>query len=199
MVTNWWEQVDSYRVQTYTKIRHANHSQFIFSPPNITSHPSPCLLWLSVMIDLVIPKQRLIPIAPPKRLGPDILIGKLDFILGERAVDFVIVVLAVQFVGVEDGDDDGGEGDVESYLSPEVSKSVHHQPDSCNDNLGRRWESIRKGVGRGRGECTSGVTCVDLGSLTVEGKLGCVLDATDLLTKDRRAGGRGDDSGEQGA
>jgi hypothetical protein len=73
-----------------------------------------------MMIDLVIPKQCLIPVAPPKSLGPDILIRKLNFLLGERAVDFVIVVLTVQFVGVEDGDDDGGKGDVEGDLSPEV-------------------------------------------------------------------------------
>jgi hypothetical protein len=73
-----------------------------------------------MMIDLVIPKQCLIPVAPPKSLGPDILIRKLNFLLGERAVDFVIVVLTVQFVGVEDGDDDSGKGDVEGDLSPEV-------------------------------------------------------------------------------
>jgi hypothetical protein len=48
-----------------------------------------------MMIHLVIPKQRLVPIAPPKSLGPDILIGKLDFLLGKRAVDFVIVVFTV--------------------------------------------------------------------------------------------------------
>jgi hypothetical protein len=49
----------------------------------------------------------------------------------------------------------------------------------------------------GMGErCTSGVTCMDLGCLAVEGELGCVLDATDLLPEDRGTGGRGHDSGE---
>jgi hypothetical protein len=60
-------------------------------------------------------------------------------------------------------------------------------------------ESIEKGGCMGWGGCTSGVTCVDLGCLTVECELGCVLDATDLLTEDGWTGRRGDDSGEQGA
>jgi len=38
-------------------------------------------------------------------------------------MDSMIMMLAVQFVGVEEGDDDGWEGDVQSYLSPEVYAS----------------------------------------------------------------------------
>lgn len=73
-----------------------------------------------MIIDLVIPKQSLIPITPPKSLGPNILIREFDLFLGERTVGFMIVMFAVQFVGVEYGDEDSGEGNVKGYLSPEV-------------------------------------------------------------------------------
>ena len=63
------------------------------------------------------------PTSPPKRLSPNILIWELNLFVWERAMDSMIMMLAVQFVGVEEGDDDGWEGDVQSYLSPEVYAS----------------------------------------------------------------------------
>ena len=48
-----------------------------------------------MIIDLVIPKQCRIPIPPPKRLGSNILIWEFNFFVRERAMDSMIVVLAV--------------------------------------------------------------------------------------------------------
>jgi len=61
-------------------------------PPTSTSFRR---LGFSMIIDLVIPKQSLIPIPPPKRLGPNVLIWEFNFFLWERAVDPMIVVLTV--------------------------------------------------------------------------------------------------------
>jgi len=48
-----------------------------------------------MIIDLVIPKHSLVPITPPKRLGSNILIWEFNFFVWKRAMDSMIVVLAV--------------------------------------------------------------------------------------------------------
>ena len=54
-----------------------------------------------MIIDFVIPEQCLITISPEKVLCPDILVRELDFLLGKRTMDRVIVMLGVQFISVE--------------------------------------------------------------------------------------------------
>jgi len=84
----------------YKKFRRAKIHiiKFIF-PVQASLHPprptSFRRLRLSMIIDLVIPKQCRIPIPPPKRLGSNILIWEFNFFVRERAMDSMIVVLAV--------------------------------------------------------------------------------------------------------
>ena len=57
-----------------------------------------------MIINFIIPKQRLITIAPEKVLCSDVLVWELDFFFRKRTMDCVIVMFRVQLVGVQQRD-----------------------------------------------------------------------------------------------
>jgi hypothetical protein len=86
-----------------------------------------------MIIHLVVPKQRLIAISPKEILDPNVLIWELDFLFGKRSMDAVIVMFGIQFICIQQREDDGGTGNatqvstftdsreiLKGYFSPEV-------------------------------------------------------------------------------
>ena len=63
-----------------------------------------------MVVHFVIPKQCLITISPEEILDPNVLVWKFDFFIGEGSMDRVIVMFGVQFICVQQGQDDRGAG-----------------------------------------------------------------------------------------
>merc|ERR1712096_150567 len=94
-----------------------------FLDPKITgasfscSKKAPTLLLL-VVVDLGVPEEGLVTVSPEVVLGPDVLEGVLGLVLEGGAVRDVLPVLGPEPVGVDAGEDDGGDHDVDGELAP---------------------------------------------------------------------------------
>jgi len=59
-----------------------------------------------MIIHLIIPKQCLITISPGEILDSDVLIRELDFLVREGSMDAMIVMFRIQFICIQQGQDD---------------------------------------------------------------------------------------------
>ena len=64
-----------------------------------------------MIIHLIIPESRLIPISPKEVLRPDVLIRILDSLFQGREMAPVLPMLAPQVVGVDAAEDQAGDDD----------------------------------------------------------------------------------------
>lgn len=72
-----------------------------------------------------IPREQhtyLIPVSPKEVLRPDVLIRVLDDFIQRRIVLFVLPVLVPQAPGIDAGDDQGGDRDVDCEFAPEICR-----------------------------------------------------------------------------
>jgi hypothetical protein len=117
-----------------------------------------------MIIHLIIPKQRLIPITPEEVLGPNILIRVLDSLLQRRQMLPMLPMLVPEVLGVDGAEDQAGDDDAGGMVS------------GCSHTAGRR---LRERVGAGildrqlppQPGCSSGMS-FDSSSFAVEGVVG---------------------------
>lgn len=69
-----------------------------------------------MIVDLVVPENGLVAVAPEEVLGADVLIGVLGLLLLGRLVGLVLPVLGPEAVGVYRGDGDGGDDDAVVFV-----------------------------------------------------------------------------------
>jgi hypothetical protein len=72
-------------------------------------------LVLVVVVDLVIPEQSLVAVAPEEVLCADVLIGIFNTLFQRRHVFPVLPMLIPQVVGVDAAEDQGGDDDAVGY------------------------------------------------------------------------------------
>lgn len=71
-----------------------------------------------MVVDTVIPEEGFVTIAPEEVLGADVLIWVLWLLLDGGVMGDVLPVLSPEVVGVDGGDDQGGDDNVDRELAP---------------------------------------------------------------------------------
>lgn len=79
------------------------------------------LLVLLVVVDLVVPEERLVAIAPKEVLGADVLVGVLGLLLHGRLVGFVLPVSVPPHLTIDSSHEQAWHGKIDGELPPEFT------------------------------------------------------------------------------
>jgi len=78
-------------------------------------------LVLLVVVDLVVPEKCLVPISEEEVLGSDVLVWVFDTLLKWRKVFPMLPMFAPEIVGIDRGDDETGDNNIDGKSSPKAT------------------------------------------------------------------------------